>query len=118
MSMYTELLVAALGQLSSDGVVTEQDAIDELVRCRAEREKAAPPTDGGDMVPVVLALEIAYDVALLRLARLVGVEADPGRFDQPRRERERLEKAVSERGIGLEPAASSNGNGEVHPIRS
>jgi len=117
MSMYTELLMAAFGQRSGDGAgVTEQDAIDEAVRCRTQREEGAPPAADGDMVPVVLALEIAYDVALLRLALIAGVEADPARFEQPRRERERLERALSERGIGLEPAA--DGNGEQCPITS
>ena len=74
---------------------SERGALDEVLRCRAELESAPPATDP-DTVPVVLALEVAYDVALLELARLVGVESDPDRFEQPQLERARLEGALRE----------------------
>ena len=76
--------------------------------CRAALESAPPATDP-DAVSAVLALEVAYDVALLRLARLVGVESDPDRFEQPQLERARVEEALRSRGISLEPAV---GGGE------
>ncbi len=100
MSMYTELLIAACGQQPAPADASERDALEEVLRCRARRGERGEPA-GPDLVPVALALELSYDVALLRLALAVGVEADPSRFDQPTRERERLEKALRERGIGL-----------------
>ena len=68
MSMYTQLLNAALGQRPPVGATAiEPDAVDEVIRCRSELDNAPPATDP-DAVPVVLALEVAYDVALLELA--------------------------------------------------
>ena len=81
----------------------ERRACDEVFRCRSELDNAPPATEP-DAVPVVLALEIAYDVALLRLARVVGVESDPSRFERPQSERARVEGALRDRGISLKPA--------------
>jgi hypothetical protein len=55
-----------------------------------------------DTVPAVLALQIGYDVALLELAEVVGIESEPSRFDQPERERDRLRHALSDIGIDLD----------------
>ena len=54
-----------------------------------------------DSVPVVLALQVGYDVALIELASVVGIESGPSWFDEPQRERERLETALSDLGIDL-----------------
>ena len=95
--MYTQLLEVAYGQ-PARGETNELHAIDEVVRCRGELDWA--PTDGEpDRVPATLAREIGYDVALLQLAGLLGIESDPSRFEQPWRARERLELAFSARGI-------------------
>jgi len=109
MSMYAELLVAAWGQQgpAEDGV-TEWDACEEVLRCRARQGESVRAAAGPDLVPVVLALELAYDVALLRLALVVGVETDPSRFDQPQQERDRLEGALRALGISLDPASDSD----------
>ena len=88
--------------------MTERDALEELLRCRARLGESAKTAAGPDLVPVVLGLELSYDVALLRLALAAGVETDPGRFDRPTRERERLEAALRERGIGLDPAPNDD----------
>ena len=109
MSMYAELLIAACGQQwPAEAGATERDALEELHRCRAQLGESAKAAAGPDLVPVVLALELSYDVALLRLALAAGVETDPSRFDQPRRERARLEGALRERGIGLDPAPDTD----------
>ena len=55
--------------------------------CRRELERDTPPPTDPDAVPVVLAREIGYDVALLELAEVLGIETDPSRFEQPRRAR-------------------------------
>ena len=100
MSMYTQLLDAAYGE--RPGPLEEGAAVAEVLRCRFQLEERVPPGLDPDAVPVVLALQVGYDVALLGLARLVGVETDPTRFEQPERERERLEQALRDRGIRLE----------------
>jgi hypothetical protein len=102
MSMYTQLLEAAVGQRQQARADDEGRAVAEVLRCRFELEEGAPPELDPDAVPVVLALQVGYDVALLELARLMGVETDPSRFEQPQRERERIEHALSDRGISLD----------------
>jgi len=104
MSMYTQLLHAAFEQRRlAPSELKERVAIEEVVRCRVELEKGVPPGLDPDTVPVVLALQIGYDVALLELAQVVGVDTDPVRFDQPQLERERLERALTALGISLDP---------------
>ncbi len=109
MAMYTQLLAAAFvqHQASFDGA-GEPQALDEVHRCRRELEEGIPPDEDADAVPVVLALQIAYDVALLELARVVGVDTDPSRFEQPQTERERLERAFGALGMRLEAAADGD----------
>jgi hypothetical protein len=103
MSMYTQLLDAAFAQRLRPGSrITRRVAVAEVIRCRDELDEGVPPGTDPDTVPVVLALEIGYDVALIELARVVGVDTDPSRFDQPRRERDRLEQAFNDLGIDLE----------------
>ena len=77
----------------------------EVQRYRTQLERATPDVDP-DTVSAALALQIGYDVALLRLAELIGIDSDPSRFDRPQLERTRLEGAFAERGISL------NQNGE------
>ena len=113
MSMYTQLLEAAFGQhTQGDEPLQEPQALDEVLRCRCELEEAIPSDgDNADTVPVVLARQIAYDVALLELAGLVGVDADPSRFEQPQLERERLEGAFRALGMTLEVVTE-----DEHPV--
>ena len=104
MSMYTQLLEAAFGQHrpTVEGA-GEPEALDEVHRCRRELDEGLPADGDTDTVPVVLALQIAYDVALLDLARVLGVDTDPSRFEQPQQERERLERAFGALGVRLGP---------------
>jgi hypothetical protein len=102
MSMYTQLLGAAVGQRGPVLVrPTERSALETARRCRRALEEENPPATDPDVVPVVLAREIGYDVALLELADVLGIETGPSRFEQPRHERDRLERALRERGITL-----------------
>jgi hypothetical protein len=105
MSMYTQLLDAAIGRHEPlvEGT-SESSALDEVLRCRHDLEHGAPETGDPDTVPVVLAQQIAYDVALLELALVVGIDSDPSRFEQPQLERERLERAFGALGFNLEMA--------------
>jgi hypothetical protein len=103
MSMYTQLLDAAFTQRARPGGrITRRVAVAEVIRSRDELDEGVPPGPDPETVPVVLALEIGYDVALIELARVVGVNTDPSHFDQPQRERDRLEQAFNDLGIDLE----------------
>lgn len=109
--MYTQLLDAAYAERGQPaGVLTRRVAVAEVIRCRDELDDGVPPGMDPDTVPVALALEIGYDVALMELARVLGVNTDPRRFDQPQRERDRLEQAFNDLGIDLavEPASAAD----------
>ncbi len=105
MSMYTDLLRAALEDLPTGSAPDDLDAFfAQVVQCRRELAEDVPPElQTADTVPVVLAREVSYDVSLIRLATLVGIETDPGRFEQPASERTRLEMSLRDRGLGLGP---------------
>jgi hypothetical protein len=103
MSMYTHLLDAAFEQRGPVLVrPSEDNALDTVRRRRGELACYTPPATGPDAVPAVLAREISYDVALLELAEVLGIETDPSRFEQPRHERARLEQLFSDMGIVLQ----------------
>ena len=105
MSMYTHLLGVARGQRRSDvNDTAARDALVEARRCREELKAGLPPGLDPDAVPVVLALEIGYDVALMDLATAHGVQTDPSQFEQPERERARLEKELAAMGVRLDDA--------------
>jgi hypothetical protein len=112
MSMYTQLLEAAVGRRAREVThAGERGALEEVLRCRAqldEDEGIPTPTDP-DAVPAVLAREIGYDVALLELAEVVGIETDASRFEQPLQERARLERALRDSGITLQTATDGGG---------
>ena len=57
---------------------------------------------GSSGVPDALSRELDYDVALITLARLLGVDSDIESFDQPQKERSRLEQALVDHGIRLD----------------
>jgi len=103
MSMYTHLLGVACGRRGprEQGSATPV-ALAEARRCRGELRMGLPSRLDPDAVPVVLALEISYDVALIELATTVGVPTDPSRFEQPQLERQRLEMELAAMGIDLD----------------
>jgi hypothetical protein len=102
MSMYTELLDAAFVERAPVVVrPTERRALNEVLRCRGKLEEDVPADRDREAVPTVLAREIGYDVALLELADVLGIDTDPSRFEQPQQERARLERAFRDRGITL-----------------
>ena len=105
-SMYAQLLSAALRQ-STHGAGSDaerQRALKQLRLCRGQLDDEVPASLESDIVPVVLARQVRYDAALLRLAQLVGIETDPSRFDRPGHERSRLEHTLWDR--GLDPASA------------
>jgi hypothetical protein len=102
MSMYAQLLEAALSRRAPGPLrPTERSALHAVRRHRGELTKGRPPATDPDAVPTVLAREVGYDVALVELAAVLGIETGPSRFDQPRRERARLERAFGDQGIAI-----------------
>jgi hypothetical protein len=99
--MYAVLLATALRHQShSDGgAETIDDAVGELHRCRG---RIAPRTARAEGAPQAVADQIGYDVALIRVARLLGVRCGAEAFERPERERERLEAVATTHGVGLE----------------
>jgi hypothetical protein len=109
MSMYTQLLDAALEQRSPREPESRSHAVEEVRRCREELELGVPQ-HSVDTVPEVLALQIGYDVALLELAEVVGIESAPSRFEQPERERDRLRRALHDIGINVDMGIEARGD--------
>ena len=102
MSMYTQLLHAAVGQRTPVKLhPTKRSAVVAMDRCRLELGRDMPTGVAVDTVPVVLAREVAYDVALVELASVMGIATDLERFAQPRLERARLERLLRDRGVLL-----------------
>jgi hypothetical protein len=99
--MYTRLLGSALDERSLVGPPpTAGQALAELVGARsALAERATPPERGSDPSVAVVHL-LAYDVALVRLARLLSVRVDLEGFDQP--QRDALEHRLLDRGVRLD----------------
>ena len=97
--MYTRLMCSALDKLasSSDGATTGQ-ALAELLRCR-NRLGARMSLEGSNRASAAIADELAYDIALIDLARLYGIECDVSDFDNPIRGRALLERGLGSRGV-------------------
>jgi len=114
-SMYTELLRAALDELPAGPAPGDEDLFfSEVLQRRRELVQDLPPEMGtSDAVPVVLARQVGYDVSLIRLAVHLGVETDPERFGPTGHERTRLEQAFRDLGLGVGPAAWPVPYGEV-----
>lgn len=99
--MYAQLLEAVL----SDDVdpatqVRSPGPLAELVRARQTMEKHAAHVDAGWALQAV-ADQLAYDAALIRLARKRGIPAEPGSFEIPERGRSVLERQLVAKGVNL-----------------
>jgi hypothetical protein len=112
MSMYTQLLDAALEQRPlRENESSLNRAVEEVRRRRDELDVGVPDGADLDTVPAVLALQIGYDVALLELAAVMGIESGPTWFEQPERERDRLRRALADMGISLDVAEADSPGG-------
>ena len=94
--MYRDLLTQALGK-GEEGRRSDDLLLADLVESRARLHVA------GAAAPVAeaLARELSYDGALIRLCTALKVRASPEWFECPERERARLERELSRRGILL-----------------
>ncbi len=98
-SMYSELLDAAFGEPGqADGPPTTAGSLAELVRCRRLLEEDATHS-GPDWALQAVADQLAYDAALIRLARRMGLACSIRDFDQPEQGRQRLERYLVDGGV-------------------
>lgn len=102
-SMYTRLIDAALNEPDgSDGRTTTGGALAELLRCRQRMSSLRPSQARSGWAAAAVADQLAYDVALIRFAGLLGISWNLRQFDQPEHERRRLEQLLVSRGIHLD----------------
>lgn len=100
--MFVELLEALLGDRGSEARLRPEEALAELVRCRRRLAVSDSGGTGGHWAVGAIADHLAYDAALIRYSRCMGVECDPRRFGAPGVERYRVERLLESRGIPLD----------------
>jgi hypothetical protein len=98
MVMYVDLLTRALGK-GEEGHRSDDLLLADLAHSRA-RLRAI---DGETRTPVAeaLARELSYDGALIRLCASLDIPTGPDHFANPVRERNRLERELTARGLDL-----------------
>jgi hypothetical protein len=102
MSMYTQLLEAALNEHRQPAVApTAVEALAALLHCGTRLGSSGSLERRLDWSSIALANQVAYDIALIELARCVGIACDPGTFDQPVRRRNELTRELESRCIHL-----------------
>jgi hypothetical protein len=103
MSMYDYILGAALRERSQPAApLTTSDALAVLVECRRYLGSTAFSARSAGWGSTALANQVAYDLALIDLARSAGLDCDSASFDQPQRRRNELERELISRGVALD----------------
>jgi hypothetical protein len=103
MSMYVQLLDASLDELVSSTDLTAPDALAELVRRRSSLcAKRASHLESHLPASDSVSDELSYDVALIRLARVLGIACDVKDFERPGHGRARIELNLVSRGIEVD----------------
>jgi hypothetical protein len=101
--MYAQLLEAVLtdeGDPSAPVPARSSGPLAELARLRHVMDKNADRNDPRWGLQSV-ADQLAYDAALVRVARKRGVAVDLGAFDVPEQGRAQLEQALVDKGVRL-----------------
>lgn len=113
MSMYAYILDSTLRERPQPGrAMTTVEALNALLDCRHHLDSIAPQR-GMDWSSKALANQVAYDLALIDLARCVGLDCDPRSFDQPQHRRIEVERELVSRGILLDKLGQQeNSNSE------
>ena len=101
MSMYTHLLTAAVEQRLPAGEPTPAEALSTLLHCR---DRLRSWGKEADWTSTALADQVAYDIALIELARCVGIDCGLDTFEQPERRRLELSQELKASGIDLDRA--------------
>jgi hypothetical protein len=98
--MYTDFLRMAVDQAERPGGgATTGMALATLLQCRDRL--SGPGLDGSSGIANDLFAELDYDVALIGLCQLLGIQTEIRAFEDQRRERSRLEQELVDRGIRL-----------------
>lgn len=101
-SLYCSLLAAALGVRDRSGQPNPSEALADVVQAGGQVMMGTPIRGGGSSAAVgALSNQIAYDVALIRYARCLGIAYGPSDFDLPARGRRIIKCGVAERGVVL-----------------
>ncbi len=99
--MYAQLLEAVLTDEDSSATgPRSQGPLAEVLHLRQAMEHRADRVDPGWALQAV-ADQLAYDAALVRLARRRGIAVDIHSFAVPERGREDLEQALRDKGVHL-----------------
>ena len=108
--MYSQLLAAVLDYEADPEVrPRSQGPLADVLRLRHAMERHATRTDPGWALQAV-ADQLAYDAALIRLARRRGIPTDPARFENPGQGRAEVEDALVAIGVDLpRPTAQDPG---------
>ena len=108
--MYTQLLKAVLAfEADPTSQFPSRDPLVDIVRLRDKLEHQAARTEPGWALQAV-ADQLAYDAALVRLARTRGMSFGPDAFAIPERGRATLEDALIASGVYL-PTRAEHGAG-------
>lgn len=103
--MYTHLLSSVHGDMVEN--LAGEALVGYTLVCRtATLDRGRHP---GWSAYSVLAADVAYDRALIRLCRANGVDALESSFSHPSKERERLERLLATTGIDLAALARMRG---------
>jgi len=99
--MYSQLLEAVLDYEEDPEVrPRSQGPLADVQRLRHVMERHATRTDPGWALQAV-ADQLAYDAALIRLARRRRIAAAPADFEEPQRGRTAIEEALIAKGVNL-----------------
>jgi len=109
MSMYADILDKAFARRPGRRSPTSvSEAILELFECRSRLSSAHPTVRlRGGWAATAVANQVAYDVALIRLARCLGIACHPGAFDLPELRRKELDRQLAARGVHLDQMANA-----------
>lgn len=100
-SLYGSLLNAALSMRDPSGQPLLDEALSEVVHTRDRAMTGSLIGAAGSSAAGALSDQIAYDIALVRYARCLGIAYCPSDFDTPTRGRREIERAISEQEVNL-----------------
>ena len=107
--MYSQLLEAVLDyEEDPEARARSQGPLADVLHLRHAMDRNAARTDPGWALQAV-ADQLAYDAALIRLARRRSIVADPAAFEAPEHGRAALEEALIAKGVKLPRRAVDSG---------
>ncbi len=103
MSIYSELLSVALDEpVPSNDEASTAEALAKVAASRSRLNVEETPSTQSDWTAGAIADQLAYDIALIELARLLGIEVDLGGFGRSLTERARIEQLLMARGLPID----------------